>query len=216
MSAAAALALGAGGAANATVYTLDVQGCTTCGNGSLGTVTVTPSNGGNTLTVLIQLGTNVFMNFAGNGFETIAFSLVNDASATITNLTSGLTTLGTENSEDHYHEDGLGSYDYAVNWTGTPQNNGGLPGDGIQTFGFTINGTGPIALDSNTVGGKNVFMSVDVAAINSDHVVNTGVIGAELGSTPVPEPATWTLMIMGVGLVGMAMRRRTKTAAAFA
>ena len=34
--------------------------------------------------------------------------------------------------------------------------------------------------------------------------------------SPVPEPATWAMMIMGIGLIGAMLRRRQKTAVRFA
>lgn len=34
--------------------------------------------------------------------------------------------------------------------------------------------------------------------------------------SPVPEPATWAMMILGLGFIGAALRRRQKTAVRFA
>ena len=40
-----------------------------------------------------------------------------------------------------------------------------------------------------------------------------GSFGGNLNVTPVPEPATWAMMILGFGAVGFAMRRRLQPAA---
>jgi hypothetical protein len=41
-----------------------------------------------------------------------------------------------------------------------------------------------------------------------------GVVGGSFSSNAVPEPSTWAMMILGAGLVGLALRRRTVALAA--
>ena len=36
------------------------------------------------------------------------------------------------------------------------------------------------------------------------------VVGEFIGESPVPEPATWAMMLLGFGAVGYAMRRRRR------
>jgi hypothetical protein len=45
------------------------------------------------------------------------------------------------------------------------------------------------------------------------HIGSNAKFTADYSFTPVPEPATWTLMLAGVGGIGLAMRRRAKQAA---
>jgi hypothetical protein len=212
---AAALALGLGGMAQAaTVYNLGTPpGCSTCGSGPFGTVTVTPEAGGDTLHVSISLDPGVYFNQAGAAFEAVAFSLLGDAAATIQNIsdTADFSIAGlTENVENKFHQDGAGSFDYGINWIGTG-NNSSL---GVQTLSFDIVGSSMLSLDASDMG---ALFGVDVAITNPPGSLDapaTGIVSALPGG--VPEPATWALLIMGVGLAGSALRRRARSEPVFA
>jgi len=195
-------ALMTAGASHATTYTLNVDGCSSgCGYSNYGTVDVT-GQGTNTLTFDIELANNVvFFNQAGQPDE--AFSLIGNPTITISGLPSTFGTNGSQAAGTH-HESAFGDFDYAVQWLGPPTNNGSL---GVQSLQFTVTGAGPLTLDSNLVGGKNIFFTVDVAAVTNG-VVATGNVGATLTGGGIPEPATWAMMIMGMGGIGAIMRRR--------
>ena len=80
-----------------------------------------------------------------------------------------------------------------------------LPTDAIPDilagvgFNANVDGLYRVTLDVNGMSGGPQSFSVD----------------AQLGAG-VPEPATWAMMIGGFGLVGGAMRRRTRTSVTFA
>ena len=59
--------------------------------------------------------------------------------------------------------------------------------------------------------------SITFAGLNDDSTLdlNTGIDAVSV-SAAVPEPATWAMMIVGFGLAGYAMRRRTRATVAFA
>jgi hypothetical protein len=60
-------------------------------------------------------------------------------------------------------------------------------------------------------------MSASGGALNSFGAVSTGSFQAALttgGGQGVPEPGTWALMIVGIGGVGLALRRKTRALAA--
>ena len=199
--AALAAALATAGASHAVTYTLNVDGCSSgCGYTNYGTVEVT-GQGTDTLTFDIELASNVvFFNQAGQPDE--AFSLIGDPPITISGLPSTFGTKGSQDAGTH-HESAFGDFDYAVDWLGPPTNNGSL---GVQSLIFTVTGPSALTLDSNLVGGQNIFFTVDVAAKVGD-VINTGNIGATL-TGGIPEPATWAMMILGMGGIGATLRRR--------
>ena len=195
----------------ATVYDLNLDHCSSgCGKSDYGTVTVAPTNGGDTLNVSVSLDPSVFFNQAGKGFDAIAFDLVGNPTVTIGGLPSNFSLNGSQNVGSH-HEDGLGSWGYVVDWVGPPTNNGSL---GVETLNFTVTGTAPLELGFNTVDGKEVFFSVDIASVLDSGAVATGVVGATMSA--VPEPAAWSLMILGLGGLGAVLRMRRRSAMAMA
>jgi hypothetical protein len=70
---------------------------------------------------------------------------------------------------------------------------------------FTItNGTFDIAtlLDQPVSGGLQTLYIAGISGGNGEYTV-------DLAFAPVPEPATWAMMIVGFGLVGATVRRRS-------
>jgi len=191
------------GQASATQYILNSGGCTsTCGLSSYGTVNVS-GEGTNTLTFAIHLDPTVFINQAGNSFDTVAWDLVGNPTITVGGLPANFGTNGSQAAGSH-HEDGLGFFDYVVNWTGVNSNSS----LSVQDLSFTVTGTNPV-LDFNTVGTDHIFFSVDIARVAPNGAVSTGVVGATL-KAGVPEPATWAMMLVGFGGMGALLRHRRR------
>jgi hypothetical protein len=107
---------------------------------------------------------------------------------------------------------------------------GGLPG-GEQTYSFSTqscSGGGAITLhtgDQFVVAGIMQFPvnrggSIDAThtfTVNLDPSLGEGTVAAlrnSLAFTPTPEPATWASMVLGFGLIGAGLRRRTPALAA--
>jgi hypothetical protein len=87
--------------------------------------------------------------------------------------------------------------------------------DGVSIFNITGNGGGqtnwmPQSLDFTVAGNATLTF----AAIGTSD--SLGGYLDDIGLTPVPEPATWALLIAGFGIVGAAARRRGRTAVTFA
>ncbi len=86
----------------------------------------------------------------------------------------------------------------------------GFPGGftGVQVIGIHWgNGSGQ---DDSTVGNVTGFYKIDFGSTPTTLGVNLrGISNAYLftSSNPVPEPATWALMLLGFGGIGMALRR---------
>lgn len=100
---------------------------------------------------------------------------------------------------------------------------------GSQTFGKTTLGletvkfTNGVLTDVNYDNG-GFFVSFDTTRMTYDYSTFLGLGGTSKGiisitpvNAPVPEPATWAMMIGGFGAIGGAMRyRRRKTTVSFA
>lgn len=93
---------------------------------------------------------------------------------------------------------------------------------GVDLYRFTDPGNG-VLLGSLSAAGQTfsnsftTFLGVGdtIVAIvsNGDGSYNNDSTGLNFTATTVPEPATWGLMIVGFGLVGMGMRRKVALAA---
>jgi hypothetical protein len=216
-----AMTIGGGSIAQAEVYQLDVNHCTDCTLTNYGTITTT-GEGTTSVTIAVSLATDVYFNQAGAGFDSFVWNLSGDPAITVGVLPSDWTAVGAQSAVSE-HEDGLGFFDYKVNLA--QSNNDSLC---CQTLTFTITSLSALNFTSNLVDGKNVFFGVDVAQIlpeGSDPAVGTGMIGATLctdertcgheggGGGPVPEPATWAMMLMGFGGLGAMLRRNRRQAA---
>ena len=85
----------------------------------------------------------------------------------------------------------------------------GLPYTPIDFTGLTARSTiGSVVLD----GFSTLTIKNEGTAVGSV-VYSAGLVGVP---GPIPEPATWALMIMGMGTVGVAMRRRSARTISFA
>lgn len=79
--------------------------------------------------------------------------------------------------------------------------------DGAPSQSFVINPVGNGAKDFRVLAqGTEVFSRIRLVSDNAfDQIKQTDI---RLAAAPVPEPATWAMMILGFGLIGAATRRK--------
>lgn len=207
--AALVLAAGAASSAHATVYYFTVDGCTGgCGaspSTPVGNVDVEAGTGADAglveVTVTLTNG-GAFHDTNDPQHHALAFSLAGSPSITISDLGAPFTANGVQ-AASTVSANGLGNFEYVVNF---PKQKGTVPD--ITSFSFDIAG---INVNDFVVNSHKLFFATDMWA-GPGETGNTGGVGAPGGSPGVPEPATWALMLVGFGLAGTALRRRTAVA----
>lgn len=88
-------------------------------------------------------------------------------------------------------------------------------GNGFTTVGsFTLSGVG-VWIGSGGTFSAGAGTSATVRIINTNTVAGGNDFGIDdISVSAVPEPATWGLMLIGFGMAGTALRRRTRAVAA--
>jgi hypothetical protein len=108
-------------------------------------------------------------------------------------------------------QDGLASVSVSTSFSGGSSNK-------LTFTDFIINGTAYALIaspggQSRTIGDipitSGVLNTIRVIGTITGSGIYTGTV--TFTSSPVPEPASWAMMIGGFGLIGAAMRRRTTT-----
>ena len=75
------------------------------------------------------------------------------------------------------------------------------------TYNLLTYGTG------STINLGNLLVANQVAGLTYTFVNDTTDSLIQLNITAVPEPSTWVMSLLGLGVMGIALRRRMKTAA---
>ena len=215
-----AMALGAVTAANADVYTLTTTEVANFGSGPYGTINVVLDADGKSLdiTETLNSGFKFHENPDGN-HHALTFSLVGDPNVSISALAGNanfanfsLLSGGVKGSNS---ESPFGSFDYAIDCTGCGH---GFPGGNAGPLSFVLTpGTGVLSLASlqyNTYNLQHIYFGSDLVV--DARSANTGNAGATFtpdhagGGPTAPEPATWVMMILGFGFLGVTMRSRRR------
>jgi hypothetical protein len=222
---AAALTLAGAGAAQANVlvlgesssYTLSVfDAASGIGAGPYGTVSVLELDA-QTLQLTVDLNDPTFQfKDSGNNHPAVAFNIAGDPTLgfTFTSPAGGTALTGTfSGTNTNQNASPFGAFNSAVLFAASP-NSANFAGPLV----FTINSAAGLDISSfvpDAYLGNNVYFSVDVRDTRNGNTGNIGALlnGNNIPGGAVPEPATWAMMIMGMGGVGALMRsRRRRTA----
>jgi hypothetical protein len=224
-SAAGALLLGLGGAANAAQYITqldyDANGLHTP---SYGTVTVTEINA-DTVDVKVAFGPLVDeIVDTGKGHVAFAFNLVDSPNSSVSIIDPASSSF-VYSGDAGYMMSPFGTFSNAIDCCGKGASNGIVPPLEFQvtnTSGITFVGSGN-HFTSNTSGSVGGFtggwwFAVDTFDADRPKDANTYAVAGRdfctvgVNCTPgIPEPASWALMILGFGGLGSVMRRRRAT-----
>ena len=188
-------------------FSLSVDGSSTgIGAGPYGTVTVT-ENAGGTLTFTQTLLAGYRIHDGNANHNAFAFSIIGDPAVTVSALTAGFAPIfqsaGTNVSAPPFQD-----FYTAIDCTGCES---GYEGGFAGPLTFTVSSAGGLSLASlrsTTYSGNQIFFSTDLVNVAGQ----TGNIGATRNSGAVPEPATWAMMLVGFGAMGVSMRRRRPVA----
>lgn len=159
------------------------------------------------------------VNLSGNGVSATG-SIETDGTQgalTSTNVTDW--TLNLNDGTSTFTLDGRNNSQLVVDGSGFTATASGLffnfAGSGIALFQNPSIGSGVnfMCLAANFCGGGANRVSISVSQFGGGFSQVGVQQVASLASGGVPEPATWTLMILGFGAVGGAMRRRQSVAA---
>ncbi len=183
------------GPALADTYELNLDDCSGClvDATPFSTVTITQESPG-VVKFVLNLASDLTVN-QSTAFGAFAFSLVGDPAITITPLSTNLSVGSTAQKMD-----GFGMFDYSVDYA--------LNDHAQKSLSFEVStlalNSPAFDLSSNPPGHQAVLFAADVFNTGNR---NTGIIG---GSTmvAVPEPATWTLMVLGFAGLGYAAFRK--------
>lgn len=236
LAAATALTAGlAAGAAQATVLTFDVDNSKPTASVSMpqtyGDRVVAAVQGGATYGVGAEGFTgNVVVDYAGSPQTSLIHwpTAYGDLTNVLENETDGATYIDLTFTADAGFQVVLFGFDLA----GWPSKDYALPGGVRVTSGAdSLFSQTNVLVQGDTTGprhtsfdfgaglsGQALTLRIDLAGLagNSDNIgldnVRFGQVA--LPTTPVPEPATWALMILGMAGAGAALRQRRRYAAA--
>jgi hypothetical protein len=184
-----------------------------------GSVTVTENAG--KLDFSVTLAGTLRFRDQGNGdnqHTPFTFSLVNDPTVQVTALSSVKFEAVALASGDSVNATPFGSYYTGIDCPGCTK---GYTVTNPNTLSFTVGAKNAqqqdifltlASLATNNYKGSTVYFGADVVSATG----KTGSIGAVKVRTgnndfpPLPEPATWAMMIVGFGFVGASMRRRAR------
>jgi hypothetical protein len=93
----------------------------------------------------------------------------------------------------------------------------GLAADGMTpeefAFNYLLDGSGSARFAFEALNGEVITnLAYTINGGSADGLRQVRIASSESGVPPVPEPATWAMMLMGFGAAGFAMRRKRRPA----
>jgi hypothetical protein len=183
-------------------YSLTIDHCTGgCGAPPFGTIDVTQAGAD---TVQVDVSLTPGDKFVKTGFPgSFAFDLGGNPAISVTDLTAGWSLLSANAGSLHF--DGFGNLEYALVCT-VCGNGASHPFPGPISFDVTAAGLTPANFQELSSGGSaQAYFVADILGTTG----KTGPVGATLITTSAPEPATLSLMILGLAGATLLRRRRS-------
>jgi len=166
------------------------------GSGSLGVVTLT-QNSLDQVEFNVALASNTAFVYTGGPHNAFAFNLnlLSPYTIAIKDPTSGIFTVGGSGTNTPY-----GSFTNVIDCPGCgPGASNAYPGP----LDFTVTAIGGIGLNNFIANTGGYYFSADVIGPSG----GTGNIASNVMS-PVPEPQTYAMLLVGLGLIGLSARHR--------
>ena len=217
---------GAAGAVTIDTFYLTDNGCSsTCipsgapidpgGAPYIGTVKVTEVAGALDFSVDLIKGTVFNMAGKSGTHHALAFNITStgttDSVKNVTVTVSKASSLDFKGeAPGSYKDSPFGNFDDAVDNNGSIKDNGG---SNPTTLTFVVTDTAKNLTFANITPIGEIYLAADVFSNG-----NTGNVGAHGGTISIatPEPASWALMLLGVGLTGATLRSRRRATLALA
>lgn len=182
----------------------------------LGTVTVTETKTG-ALDFSVDFTTGAFKAAGKSGtHHSLVFNITStgktDPIAGLTITVPGTEPKLTGSTAGGIKDSPFGSWDDSVDYTGPLHSNGTI--NPTSLFFVVTDSAGNLSLNNLTANNISKIGAIYLAA--DVYAASTGNVGARAGMTSIatPEPASWALMHLGVGLTGASLRARRRSASA--
>ena len=199
-------------AAQTATYSLNDTAVSQFGAGPYGTVTLTQSAND----VLVNVALSSDLNFISTGnlnsHSIFAFNWSGASANNISNISFANGLGATFGVAQPAHDSPFGQFNYGIYCT---QNcpAGGSQGGYADPLNFTVANATISQFANQSTGQTAAYFAADVLRVSAPNAGSTGAIGAISPGVvaAVPEPESYAMLLAGLGVMGVIVRRRKNT-----